>query len=104
MQKILVDKFVIPEESKTQFLERARTVQSFLKTLPGFVEGFLYELKEGEGRHNFMTTAVWENEEVFENAKKAVAAEFQKRGVDPREAVKKLNVQSERAVYERAPY
>ncbi len=104
MQKILVDKFVVPEESKTQFLEGARKVQSFLKTLPGFVEGFLYEMREGEGRHNFKTTAVWENEEVFENAKKAVAAEFQKPGVDPRVAAKKLNVQSERAVYERAPY
>jgi hypothetical protein len=51
-----------------------------------------------------MTTAVWENEEAFENAKKAVAAEFKKQGVDPREATKKLNIESVRAVYERSPY
>jgi heme-degrading monooxygenase HmoA len=104
MQKVLIDTFVVPEESSAQFLDRARKVQSFLKALPGFVEGFLYENKEGESRYNYMTTAVWENEEAFENAKKAVAAEFKKQGVDPREATKKLNIESVRAVYERSPY
>jgi heme-degrading monooxygenase HmoA len=40
MQKILIDKFIVPEESRAPFLERAHKVQSLLKTLPGFVEGF----------------------------------------------------------------
>ena len=42
METILIDKFVVPETSKASFLESARKVQRFLKTLPGFVEGFLY--------------------------------------------------------------
>jgi heme-degrading monooxygenase HmoA len=86
------------------FLERAHEVQNLLKTLPGFVEGFLYEKKDGESRYNYMTTAVWENEEVFENAKRAVATEFKKQGFDPQETRKKLKIESERAVYERSPY
>src|SRR5882762_9345422 len=99
MQKILIDKFIVPEESKAPFLERAHQVQSLLKTLPGFVEGFLYEKKDGESRYNYMTTAVWENEEVFEKAKRAVATEFKKQGFDPQETRKKLKIESERAVY-----
>ena len=31
MQKVLIDTFIVPEESKAKFLERARHVQRFLK-------------------------------------------------------------------------
>jgi len=44
--------------------------------LPDFVEGFLLEQTNGERRCNFLTTAVWKDEEAFENAEKAVALEF----------------------------
>ena len=104
MQKVLIDKFIVPEESIAPFLERSRKVQSFIKTLPGFVEGFLYEKKDGESGYNYVTTAVWESEEAFDNARKAVAAEFKRLGYDPQETRKELKIESERAVYERAPY
>jgi heme-degrading monooxygenase HmoA len=101
---VLIDKFIVPEESKSAFLEATRKVQRFLRTLSGFVEGFVYEKTEGESRHNVLTTAVWENEEVFADAKKAAAAEFQKLGFNPQELMKKLNIEIERAVYSRSPY
>jgi peptide methionine sulfoxide reductase MsrB len=69
MEKVLIDTFIVPEESKAEFLEGARKVERFIGTLPGFVEGFLYEKKDGESRCNFLTTAVWESEEAFEIAK-----------------------------------
>jgi len=104
MRKIFIDTFVVPEESTAAFLENGKKAQSFIKTLPGFVEGYLYEKKEGDGRTNYMTTAIWENEESFEKAKKAVAEEFQRRGFNPQESRQKLNIESERGVYERFPY
>jgi heme-degrading monooxygenase HmoA len=104
MQKVLIDTFVVPAESKTAFLEEARKVQGFLKTIPGFVDGFLYVKTEGASRYNFLTTAVWESEKAFENAKAAVAKEFQRQGLNPQETVKRLKIESERAVYERFPY
>jgi heme-degrading monooxygenase HmoA len=79
-------------------------VQAFLKTLPGFIEGFLYEKKQGDSRHNFVTTAVWESEVAFEDAKKAVAEEFKRQRYDPRDTVKKWRIETDRAVYERSPY
>jgi heme-degrading monooxygenase HmoA len=59
LQKVLIDSFIVPEESKSAFMDATRTIQSFLKTLPGFVEGYVYEKKDGESKYNIMTTAVW---------------------------------------------
>jgi|GEM_PF-1011986 len=99
MQKVLIDTFIVPDESKYAFLDRTLKVQSFLKTLPGFVEGFIYEKTDGESRCNFITTAVWENEEAFENARKATAAEFQKLGFNPKDTITKLKIESKRAPF-----
>ena len=104
MQIILVDKINVPAESKATFLERAYRVQRFIKTLPGFVEGFLYEKEAGESAHNYMTTAVWESEEAFQNAQKLVAAEYKKQGFNPQEFRNQLGITSERDVYKRSAY
>lgn len=104
MEIVLIDKFIVPEESKAKFLEAARKIQSFLKTLPGFVEGFVYEKTDGESRQNVMTTAVWKDEEAFQGAKKATASELQKIGFNPQELMKTLKIEIERAVYRRSPY
>lgn len=104
MQKILIDNFTVPEESKPPFLEATRKVQNVLKTLPGFVEGYLHEKRDGDSPFNFVTTAVWENEAAFLNAKKLLAAEFQRLKFFPQEVMKKLKVEIVRATYERAPY
>ena len=104
MEKVLIDELIVPEESKAAFLEGARKVQSFIRTLPGFVEGFIYEKTDGESHHNFLTTAVWDGEEAFENAKTAAAVEFKKRGYDPQETAKRLKVVRLRSTYERSPY
>jgi heme-degrading monooxygenase HmoA len=104
MEKVLIDKFIVPESSKASFLESAHRVQRFLKTLPGFVEGFLYEKKEGEGQYNYMTTAVWESERAFNDAKKAVAMEFSKEGNGPQKVMNELKIERERAVFERSQY
>ena len=45
MEVVLIDKFIVPEESKVEFLEAVRSSATFLWTLPGFVEGFVYEKK-----------------------------------------------------------
>ena len=86
------------------FLEAVRDSAGFLRTLPGFVEGFVYEKTDGASRNNILTTAVWASEEAFENAKKAAVAEFQRRGFKPQEIMAGLGVEMERSVYERSAY
>ena len=104
MQIALIDTFVVPEESLSPLLEASRTIQGILKTLPGFVEGFVYEKRSGGGPYNIVTTAVWESEEVYNAAKTAAAAAFQAIGLNPPEIMRALNLQIERGVYARSPY
>jgi heme-degrading monooxygenase HmoA len=104
MEIVVIDTFVVPDESRPALLETSRAIQHVLKALPGFVEGFVYVKKAGEGRHSVVTTAVWKDENAFENARKAVPGRLQALGINPQEAMKGLNVQIERAMYTRSPY
>ena len=104
MEVVLIDKFIVPEESKVAFLTEVRKSAAFLRTLLGFVEGFVYESTDGGNRHNVVTTAVWKDEDAFQNARKRAAEEFQRIGFNPPEIMKKLKVEIERGVYRRAPY
>jgi len=104
MPVVLIDTFIVPEESKTVLLQETRKIQRFLKTLRGFVEGFVYEKTAGDSRVNIVTTAVWESDAAMENAKKTAAAQFQKLGFNPQQLMRDLNVEAGRAVYRRTPY
>jgi heme-degrading monooxygenase HmoA len=104
VEKILIDRFIVPEESIAAFLSEIRKSASILRRMPGYVEGFIYEKKDGASRHNMVTTAVWQNEEAFETAKKTAMAEFHKIGFNPQEIIARLKIEMERGVYERSPY
>jgi heme-degrading monooxygenase HmoA len=104
VEVVLIDKFMVPEESKAAFLAEVRKSAAFLRTLPGFVEGFVYENTDVTSRHNIVTTAIWKDEEAFQNAKKSAAEGFKKIGFNPAEIMEKLKVEIERGVYRRSPY
>jgi heme-degrading monooxygenase HmoA len=104
MEVVLIDQFIVPSDSKVEFLEAVRSSATFLRTLPGFVEGFVYERADGEKGHNVVTTAVWKDEEAFQNAKKSAAEQFKRMSFNPPEIMKKLRVEIERGVYRRSPY
>ena len=104
MEVVLLDKFIVPEESKAAFLAEVRKSSAFLRTLPGFVEGFVCENTDGTSRHNVVTTAVWKSDEAFQNAKKSAAEEFERIGFNPPEIMRKLRVEIERGIYRRSAY
>jgi hypothetical protein len=45
-------------QSKPALLEASRTIQGILKTLPGFVEGFVYEKRSDGEPYTIVMTAV----------------------------------------------
>ena len=104
MEIVLIDTFIVPEASKAEFRQAAFNAQNFIKTLSGYVEGYIYEQTGGDSTSNFLTTAVWKNEEAFENAKKSVLAEYQRTGYDPQVTRKKLGIEQTRSTYTRAAY
>jgi hypothetical protein len=104
MQTTLIDQFVLPDASRDEFLEQTRLAQEFLKTLPGFVEGFVYERALSDGRVSLITTAVWESREAMERAKESAAANFKTVDFNPAAIMRRLGVQMERGIYRRSAY
>ncbi len=104
MEVVLIDKFIVPESSKATFLSEVHKSAAFLRTLPGFVEGYVYEKTEGTSPHNIVTTAIWKDGDAFQNAKKAAAEGFKRIDFNPQEIMKNLNVEIDRSVYRRSPY
>jgi len=104
MQIVLIDGFVVPEESREEFLSRIQFSADYIRTLPGFVEGHVHQRTAGDSRFDIVTTAVWASDEAIQNAKKSVAAFYQKAGFSPTDIMKRLGVRIERAEYHRQPY
>ncbi len=104
MQIVSIDLFIVPKESVEEFLEQSFIVQGFIKTVPGFIEGFAYEKTNGDIEYNYMTTAVWESEAAFQNAGRAIGAEFQRRGFNPQALFERLRVKRIRSEYTRSAY
>jgi heme-degrading monooxygenase HmoA len=104
VETILIDQFVVPETAVEEFLRHAHFSANVVKTRPGFVEGYVFKRANGDGRVNVITTAVWASQAAMDAAKKSIAEEFAKIGFNPPEIMKRLGVQIERGIYQRAPY
>jgi heme-degrading monooxygenase HmoA len=104
MEKVLIDQFIVPDAALDEFLEAVRTTTPFLRSLPGYVEGWIYTKESGPGRYNIVTTAVWANEEAYQAAKTAALAEYSRINFNPQEVIKRLGVQIERGEFARASY
>lgn len=101
MQQVLIDKFMVPAQAKEEFLNRLTMNLDLLKTLPGLIETTAYEQIGGESNYNYVTTAVWESEEALANAKSKVKTHYQKIGFDPADMFKRLNINIDRAIYQK---
>jgi predicted SnoaL-like aldol condensation-catalyzing enzyme len=104
VQKVVIDRFVVPRRSRAPFVQTSGAVQDVVKGMPGFVEGFVYENSDADGVCLFVSTVVWKDQEAFELAKTLVPRKLQELGLNPAETMQKLDVQLERGVYERTPF
>jgi len=102
MQQIFIDKFIVPEKSKQEFLERVRINRNFIKHLNGFVNDNAYERIDENGNLIYLTIAVWKNETVLKSAKEAVQAYDKKEGFNISEMFARLNITMERNIYKEA--
>jgi hypothetical protein len=101
---VVIDQFVVPPDAMSEFIETSGKVQNVLKTLPGFVAGFVYRRRDGDSRHNVITTAVWQSEDAYQSARKAMAVVLESLVPSPQAVMKTLGVQIERGVFERAAF
>jgi heme-degrading monooxygenase HmoA len=94
-----VDKFVVPESSRDEFLSRILDTHKILRVQPGFLQDSILEQNDGPGRYNIVTVAEWESQEAIDSAKKVVQAEHAKSGFSPQQTMERLGVQADIANY-----
>lgn len=99
MKQIFIDKFIVPEKSKEEFLKRVSINRNFIKHLNGFIKDDAYERTDENGNLIYMTIAVWKNETVLKKAKEAVQAEYKKEDFNIVEMFDRLNIVMERNIY-----
>lgn len=100
---VLIDHFSVPEAARAAFDERRRLSESIVRIQPGFVEGYVFE-PLGDGPYTHITAAVWESAEAFAAARAAVAAEYERLGIDIPAFLKEHGISLTRGQYTRAAY
>ncbi|UFP97060.1 antibiotic biosynthesis monooxygenase family protein [Gloeobacter morelensis] len=96
-----VDKFVVPDAARDEFLAQVRNTHELLKAQPGFIQDFVLEQSAGPGEFNFVTIVEWESAEAIERARAAVVAMHERMRLNPQEMLARLGIKADLANYKR---
>ena len=102
-QVTFIDKFFVPKTSVEEFTERMNYNRNFIKQQPGLVKTERYDQHDENNNLIVMTIAVWQTQDHLNKAKSAMQAEFKRIGFDPQEFYKRLNIKTERGIYNSVP-
>lgn len=94
-----VDKFVVPESAREEFLTKIRETHELLRRQPGFVRDAILEQIAGPGRFNIVTVAEWEDQSAIDAAREVVKRAHAERGFSPQETMKRLGIEADIADY-----
>lgn len=94
-----VDKFVVPEAARDEFVARVAATHGILRNQSGFVRDSLLEKVAGPGEFNIVTVVEWESQAHIDEAKTAVIAMHKQSGFSPQEAFARLGIQADIANY-----
>ncbi|MGJ4788627.1 antibiotic biosynthesis monooxygenase [Leptospira koniambonensis] len=100
MQKVLIDTFIVPKIAENEFFNRVKVNRNLIKGLPGFVQDYTYIREKSKDDFQFVTVAIWENEEAINNAKKEVQISYQREGFDMPGMLQRLGISIERGIFE----
>ncbi|MBY2931257.1 antibiotic biosynthesis monooxygenase family protein [Rhizobium leguminosarum] len=94
-----VDKFIVPAAAREEFVVKVMMTHKVLEAQDGFIDHRVLEQVAGPGEFNFVTIAEWENAEVVERARAAVAAAHRAANFDPQEMFARLGIHADIAGY-----
>jgi heme-degrading monooxygenase HmoA len=80
-----VDKFVVPEPARAEFLSNVHKTHGLLQDQPGFVQDLILEKTSGEGTFNIVTVVAWDNTDAIAGARAAVRQTHERSGFDPQD-------------------
>jgi heme-degrading monooxygenase HmoA len=96
-----VDKFIVPDDARSEVIGKLRATHALLKEQPGFVQDFVLAQLSGPGEFNFVTIVEWESQEAVEDARSAVMALHREMNFDPQEVFARLHIKADLANYRR---
>jgi hypothetical protein len=95
-----IDRFVVPDTARAEFLGRVRMTHAILRQQPGFVRDALLEHPADEPGHSIvLTIAEWQNQAVTSDARAAVQALHTRQRFDPQELFARLGIKAEMGSY-----
>jgi heme-degrading monooxygenase HmoA len=101
MEQIFIDRFIVPQNAKLEFMERMAINRNYIKTLPGFIRDEAFESLDEAGNFLCITIAVWASGDAIKNAKALVQAEYQRQGFNLPAMLQRLEIRMERGLYHR---
>jgi heme-degrading monooxygenase HmoA len=97
-----VDKFVVPETAREEFLRRVVQTHELLRTQAGFVRDLILEQTGGPGAFNIVTLVEWESEAAVDPVRAAVAAFHARIGFDPQAFFARAGIKPDIGLYRQA--
>lgn len=94
-----VDKFIVPDETRDEFVNSLRRTHELLAEQPGFVRDFLLEQSSGPGEFNFVTMVEWESSDAINDARAAVEDMHERWDFDPKALFSSRDITADIATY-----
>ena len=94
----LIDTFIVPAASRSEFEAAMRRNREFIRTLAGFRGDAVFVKKQGDAAFEIATIAAWESPEAIGRARDQVASYYARIGFDMPAAVLRWGVVMQRAI------
>jgi heme-degrading monooxygenase HmoA len=98
-----VDKFVVPDAARSEFVARVLETHEVLREQEGFMGDRLLEQSSGPGEFNFVTIVQWRSQEDVNRAGQAIAALRRRTGFDPHVMFARLGIKADLGNYALLP-
>ncbi|GAA0349595.1 hypothetical protein GCM10009092_12500 [Bowmanella denitrificans] len=95
-----VDKFVVPQGARDEFLQRVMATHEILRKQPGFIQDQLLEQVAGPGRYNIVTIAQWQSQAAIDAAKAVVMEAHKAIGFNAQETMQRLGIEGDIGNYQ----
>ncbi len=90
-----VDKFIVPEGGKAEFLQAVKKTHLLLRNLLGFRQDFILEQTSGSGKYNFVTIVEWENTNYLQKAINEIKSIQERENFHPSEIMNKHGIKGD---------
>jgi hypothetical protein len=97
--KIVVGKIEVPPQSIEAFRKQMHVTPNYLKKLPGYVNGEMYEMTDDSGTLHVLSITTWEDEESYKQAQQKLTAYYKEISFDRMAFRDKLNITADYALY-----